>query len=95
MGLLRRDEPGKNAEMSHFPSIGAPNCAKSHVVTAESSTDFVAPWASVTIPNSATSSPFLTVVKNGTAPDDITVVIPASGAPRKFARVKVEIPVTP
>jgi hypothetical protein len=69
--------------------------AKSYIVTAESSTDFVAPWASVTIPNSATSSPPLTVVENGTAPDDITVVIPASGAPKKFARVKIEIPVTP
>jgi len=34
-------------------------------------------------------------VENGTAPDDITVAIPANGAPRKFACVRIAIPVAP
>jgi len=31
------------------------------------------------------------VVENGNAPDSITVVIPANGAIRKFARVSIDV----
>ena len=68
------------------------DAAKAYPVTVESSANFVVPWAAVTIPNNATASPTLTVVENGTAPDDITVVIPSSGASKKFARVRIAIP---
>jgi hypothetical protein len=68
------------------------DAAKAYPVTAESTTNLVTPWTSVTIPNSATTGPALTVVENGTAPDDITVVVPSSGAAKKFARVRIAIP---
>ncbi|MEK7954169.1 beta strand repeat-containing protein [Luteolibacter soli] len=68
------------------------DAAKAYAVTVESSTNLVTPWTSVTVPTSAITSPALTVVENGTDPDDITVVIPASGASKKFARVRIAIP---
>jgi len=68
------------------------DAAKTYPVMVETSANFVAPWTSTTIPNNATTSPALTVVENGTAPDDITVVIPAAGAQKKFARVRIAIP---
>ena len=68
------------------------DAAKAYPVTVESSSNFVTPWTSVTVPNSATAGSNLTVVENGTGPDDVTVVIPSSGASKKFARVRIAIP---
>jgi len=52
-------------------------------------------WTQIAVPNDAVSSATLTVVDNGAAPDAVTVVIPATADPRKFARVRIDIPVTP
>ncbi|MCW1883890.1 Ig-like domain-containing protein [Luteolibacter flavescens] len=71
------------------------DAAKAYPVTVETTTDFVEPWASILIPNEASADPAVTVVENGDDPDDITVVIPANGATRKFARVRIAIPATP
>jgi hypothetical protein len=37
----------------------------------------------------------VTVVDNGAADDDITVVIPQGADPKKFARIRADIPFTP
>ncbi|RYD67244.1 MAG: DUF642 domain-containing protein, partial [Verrucomicrobiaceae bacterium] len=66
--------------------------AKAYPVLVETSANFMAPWTSVTVPNNATTGPALTVVENGTEPDDVTVVIPSGGASQKFARVRIAIP---
>ena len=42
-------------------------------------------------PNSAASSPGMSISENGTAPDTITVAIPQGKATRIFARLKVMI----
>jgi len=69
--------------------------AKAYTVTVESSANLQPPYATLTIPNSATTGPPITVVDNGPAADDITVVIPSNGQPRKFARVRIAIPASP
>lgn len=52
-------------------------------------------WTQIVVPNDAVSSPSITVIDNGTAPDDVTVTIPASADPRKFARVRIDVPAAP
>jgi hypothetical protein len=44
------------------------------------------------IPNDAITGPPVTVIDNAADPDSITVLIPAAGAPKKFARVQIAIP---
>ncbi len=76
----------------HFKRVVA---AKSYAVAVESATSLDGPWASLVLTNGAITGPPLTVVENGTAADDVTVVIASAGAPRKFARLRITIPVTP
>ena len=71
------------------------DAAKVYTVAVESSTNFQPPWTSLIVTNNSITGPPLTVAENGTAADDITVVIPSAGAPKKFARVRIAIPVTP
>ncbi|GAA5117873.1 hypothetical protein JIN84_16765 [Luteolibacter yonseiensis] len=71
------------------------DAAKDYAIAVESSSSIEPPWASIPIMRDAVNGPPLTVVENGTDPDDITVVIPADGAPKKFARLRVTIPFTP
>lgn len=76
----------------HFKRVDA---AKAYTVAVESSPGLLPPWSSFLVTNDSVTGPPLTVVENGTAADDITVTIPADGAPRKFARVRIVIPFTP
>ncbi len=76
----------------HFKRVDA---AKAYTVAVESSTHVQPPWTSLIVTNNALTGPPLTVVENGTAADDITVVIPSNGEPRKFARLRIAIPATP
>jgi len=76
----------------HFKRVDA---AKAYTVAVDSSPDFQIPWTSLVVPNNAVTGPSLTVVENGAAADDITVVIPADGQAKKFARVRIAIPVAP
>ncbi|MCW1921886.1 autotransporter-associated beta strand repeat-containing protein [Luteolibacter arcticus] len=71
------------------------DAAEAYEVAIEHSTTLQAPWTSIIVPNDAIAGPPVTVVDNGTAPDDITVVIAAGDDPRKFARVKIAIPAAP
>ncbi len=71
------------------------DAAKAYTVTVESTSDFSAPWTSVTVPLASIAGPPVTVLENGSAADDITVVIPANGAAEKFARVRIAIPASP
>jgi hypothetical protein len=76
----------------HFKRVDA---AKAYTVTVESSTNLEASWSSLTVTNDAITGPPLTVEEDGTGADDITVVIPAEGQPKKFARLRIAIPVSP
>ncbi len=78
--------------MLHFKRTDA---AKAYTVTVESSIGLQPPWSSFVVTHNAITGPPLTVVENGTAADDITVVIPSNGDPKKFARVRIWIPGTP
>ena len=78
--------------MLRFKRVDA---AKAYTVAVDSSTNFQPPWTSLIVTNNSITGPPLTVAENGTAADDITVVIPSAGAPKKFARVRITIPVTP
>jgi uncharacterized delta-60 repeat protein len=61
-------------------------------LTVESGTDLVSWPAVFTIgPNTAASSPGVTIVENGNAPDTITVVITAGPRNARFARLKATI----
>lgn len=71
------------------------DAAEAYTVSVESSTTLLGPWTPIVVPNDAVAGPPVTVVDNGTAPDDVTVVVASGGSPRKFARVKIEIPFTP
>jgi hypothetical protein len=46
----------------------------------------------IIVPSNDTAGPPVTVVGNGNAPDDITVIVPADDGPARFARVAIEIP---
>ena len=61
-------------------------------LTVEAGPDLVA-WPAVfnVGPNTAASSPGVSIVENGTAPDAITVAIPQGTATRRFARLKATI----
>lgn len=69
--------------------------AEAYEVAVEHSTGLAAPWTSIIVPNSATAGPPVTVVDNGSNADSVTVVVPANGDPRKFARVRVTVPAVP
>lgn len=71
------------------------DAAEAYAVSVESSTTLQAPWAVISVPNGEITGPPVTVVDNASAPDDVTVIVASGGAPRKFARVKIEIPFTP
>jgi hypothetical protein len=68
------------------------DAAKAYAVTVESATGIAGPWTSIAVPNIATSTPAMTVIENGSAADDITVVIPHEGQAKKFARIRIAIP---
>ena len=61
-------------------------------LTVETGTDLLA-WPAVFHigPNTAASSPGVSITENGAALDTITVTIPQGTAPRHFARLKVSI----
>ena len=48
-------------------------------------------WSDIPVPKTATAGPPVTVVENGTAPDDITVIVPGPPATAKFARVRIDL----
>ncbi|QJE96916.1 DUF642 domain-containing protein [Luteolibacter luteus] len=68
------------------------DAAKDYTIEVDSATELGTPWTSVVVSKNAISSAAMTVVENGSAPDDVTVVIPANGEPKKFARVRITIP---
>ncbi len=76
----------------HFRRVDA---AKAYAVSVESTVDFQGPWTSQPVSTSSVNGPPVTVVENGTAPDDVTVVVTANNAFTKFARVRIAIPATP
>jgi autotransporter-associated beta strand protein len=65
--------------------------AEAYQVAVESGTD-LRNWTPMFIPNDAITGPPVTVIDNAADPDSITVLIPAAGAPQKFARVQIAIP---
>ena len=65
--------------------------AEAYQVAVEYGTD-LQNWTPIFIPTDAITGPPVTVIDNGADPDSITVVIPAAGAPKKFARVQIAIP---
>lgn len=69
--------------------------AKSYTVAVDVSTDLQVFAATYIVPTGATTGPPVTVVENGTAADDITIVIPRAAAAAKFARVRILIPSSP
>ena len=71
------------------------DAAEAYTVAVESSSTLQAPWTPIIVQNDAIAGPPVTVVDNGTAADDVTVVVASGGSPKKFARVKIEIPFTP
>ncbi|MES2923456.1 MAG: immunoglobulin domain-containing protein [Verrucomicrobiota bacterium] len=74
-----------------FPRLDAAETSDM-TLTVESGTDLVT-WPDVfTIrANTAASSPGVTILENGTAPDTITVAIPAGSGNARFARLKATI----
>lgn len=70
------------------------DAAEAYPVVVEYGTDLQG-WSIIPVPTAAISGPPVTVVDNGTDPDAITVVVPAAGDPRKFARVGIAIPSIP
>lgn len=64
-------------------------------VAAQTSTGLVTWPNSYTIPTAASAVAPVTVVENGTAPDDVTVTIPMAPDQKKFVRLQAEIPFTP
>jgi hypothetical protein len=70
------------------------DAAEAYPVAVEYGTDLQG-WTAIPVPTAAISGPPVTVVDNGTDPDAITVVVPAAGDPRKFARVSIAIPAVP
>jgi hypothetical protein len=52
-------------------------------------------WTQVTMPNEAIAGPPITVAANRTNPDSITVIVPGTPDPKKFAQVTTTIPSTP
>lgn len=71
------------------------DAAKDYTIEVDSSTGLEGPWTSVVVSKNAISSALMTVVENGSAADDVTVVIPKNGEQRKFARVRITVPVSP
>ena len=71
------------------------DAAKAYTVAVESAPGLTPPWASLVVTNDAIMGPPLTIVENGSGPDDITVTILSAGAQRKFARLRVSIPFVP
>jgi autotransporter-associated beta strand protein len=65
--------------------------AEAYQVAVEYGTD-LRNWTPMFIPNDAITGPPVTVIDNAADPDSITVLIPAAGAPKKFARVQIAIP---
>jgi hypothetical protein len=74
-----------------FPRLDASETSDM-TLTVESGTDLVT-WPDVfTIgPNSTASSPGVTILENGAAPDTISVAIPLGTDKAKFARLKVTV----
>ena len=48
-------------------------------------------WTDILVPRTATAGPPVTVVENGTAPDDITVIVTGPPSTEKFARVAITL----
>ncbi len=71
------------------------DAAKDYTVAVEVSTDLGVPVSTLIVTNDSITGPTLTVIDNGTAADDITVVIPRNGDLRKFARVRILVPFAP
>jgi len=76
----------------HFKRVDA---AKAYTVAIETSPNLWGPWTSFVVTNDAIIGPPLTIVANGAAADDITLTMPSAGVPRKFARLRITIPVIP
>lgn len=88
--LVTRDESG-----NLVVTFSRAEAAKAYTVTVESSTTLQAPWTPTSIPAEEITGPPVTVVDHAENADTVTVVVPAEGATKLFARVKVEIPYTP
>jgi autotransporter-associated beta strand protein len=69
--------------------------SKAYAVVVEHGTTLATWPGQIPVPTSATAGPPVTVVDNGAADDDITVVIPQGADPKKFARIRADIPFTP
>jgi len=71
------------------------DAAKEFPVVVEVFTDLPGAMTTVAVPAGPLAGPPVTVVENGISADDVTVVIPANGDPKKFARVRISIPFGP
>jgi autotransporter-associated beta strand protein len=93
-GTLPADNASHSAPATVFDATGEQTVSFRRVVESKSSevavevgTD-LRTWLRIVIPNSAVTSPGVTVVTNGSAPDDITVVV-AADTSKKFTRVRI------
>jgi hypothetical protein len=83
----------RNGDGELVVTFGGTDAAETSLVHVEHSTTLQPEsWTRLPVPNDAITGPPVTVADNGTAPDSITVVVPANGAPNKFARVAIDIP---
>ena len=71
------------------------DASHAYPVAVETSSDLATWSTSYSIPNVATAGLPVTVVDNGSAPDDVTVTIPMAPNARIFARLRVDVPFTP
>jgi autotransporter-associated beta strand protein len=71
------------------------DAAEVYNVFVDTNTSLSGAWTAIPVPTGAVTGPPINVVDNDAAPDDITATIPAAGDPKKFARVKIDIPFTP
>jgi heme/copper-type cytochrome/quinol oxidase subunit 2 len=61
----------------------------------EHSTTLDAPWTAIPVPVGAITGPPVTVVETDPGLDTVTVTIPMGTDPKKFARLRADIPYTP
>jgi fibronectin-binding autotransporter adhesin len=90
-GIVGSTASGSNLVLTFKRS----EASKAYAVLVEHGTTLASWPGQVPVPTGAVTGPPVTVVDNAAAADDITVTIPKGTDPKKFARVRANIPFTP
>lgn len=90
-GELGRAVSGGNLVLTFKRSVAS----KAYAVAVEHGTTLTAWPGLIPVPTVTTSGPPVSVIVNAPNADDVTVTIPMGADPKKFARIRVDIPFTP